>query len=329
MRTSMIRFLPALLLALLATLLIGASAAADDSAPLPPAEEFSLARHGVVVLPLLHEVPRAGTGLAALLASELAASGRYEVLPPAIAAETLDDKAAWKRLCLGSPGCGLDAAGLNGYGEFVLAGSVLALDIYDKDVKLDLGADFRDLGAMVNGQNRIAQVKLELHLLRCSDGAEFWSGEVEGLESQRGVRRHHSTIGWLSGLEYGSDEFRQTQLGRAAYKAIGQALREIYAALPLEARVLAVTPGAVVLNLNEHAGLILGEELQVFARDELQNSQGLTVWSSERRVGAVQITQFQPGRALCLILDGQDSILEGDIARPLNEPLLLPLETDK
>ncbi len=334
MRTSIIRPLLALGAALAALLSYAGAAAqdtpADLSARMPSVEDLNLQQDSLVVLPFVHLVPKAGKGMASILASELAASGRCTVFGPELGIDAVEaDKPAWRRLSLGAPGSGLEAGHFAAGGDYLLAGSLDVIDIADKDVKLDLGHEFRDLSSRINGGNRIAQVRMTLHLYRCSDGLELWSGEAEGLESQRGLRRDHSSIGWLASLDFNADEFRQTQLGRAAYKAVGAALRELYTALPLQARVLAVTPGAVVINLDEASGLQVGDELAVFGINELQNSQGMAVWTSERRVGGVQIVQFQPGRALCLILDGQDNIMEGDIARPLNEPLLLPLETDK
>lgn len=334
MRTSIFKALALLGLSLLLILLLAPAALAGskDEAPpmpIPAAELLPLKRASIGVLPLRHLIPSTGEGLSTVLADELAASGRYEVCGPELCLDFIDDESALLRLSRGGPGSAIESAMLASHFDYLLAGSLDVIDISDKDVKLDLGAEFRDLSAMINGGNRIAQVRLSLHLYRCADGQQVWSGQCEGLESQRGLRRQYSSIGWLAGQDIASDEFRQSMLGRAAFKAVGAALRELYAALPLEARVLAVTPSAVVLNLDEQAGLSAGEELQVFAIDELQNSSGISVWSSERRVGSVQIVQFQQGRALCLILDGAAEIAEGDLARPLSEPQALPLETDR
>jgi hypothetical protein len=42
----------------------------------------------------------------------------------------------------------------------------------------------------------------------------------------------------------------------------------------------------------------------------------------------VQVVAFQPGRCLCLILDGAGRIAEGDEARPLVMRYTLPAVTD-
>jgi hypothetical protein len=53
------------------------------------------------------------------------------------------------------------------------------------------------------------------------------------------------------------------------------------------------------------------------------------VWEDEQRIGSALVVEFQPGRCLCLVLDGHGSIREGDVARPLVEHLVLPDEADK
>jgi hypothetical protein len=288
------------------------------------------ARSTLGVAPLAYNVPNIGSGLAALLSTELDASGVAGVAHPARVAAMLDTAgirpADYLRLApdniaaLGAAGLGLD---------YLLVGEVRAFSIEDKDVKLDLGYQFRDLSALLGGGSDIAQVTLELRLLRLSDCTELANITAEGLESQHGTRMRTVTLGWEGGVDLQSDEFRQTMLGRAAYKAIGDAIHQLAALLPPSGSVIAVSGDTVVLDIGERAGVQLGDELTILRDNGITNNLGSVVWDDEQRLGSVQVIELRPDSCLCLVLDGYGAFAEGDLARPMVARLALPLEADR
>jgi len=283
------------------------------------------ARPVIGIVAFTHHQASIGYGLAAILAEELGASGVADVVPPQALEDVLTEAdTPFASALLTSE----DLAMLAGSMDYVLVGDVQSFTVADKDTKLDLGHQFRDLSELIGGQSKVAQVVIDLRLLRVADGTEVGSLTVEGRESQYGVRLRTVTMGWASSVDFHSEEFRQTNLGRAAYKATGQAVSWLAGVLPLQGSVLAVTSDAVVVDLGAEAGVAVGDELTVFRVDAVSNNMGAAVWTNEQRVAAVQVVQVREDRCLCLVLDGQGAIAEGDTVRPLVQRLSLPLETD-
>jgi hypothetical protein len=292
-----------------------------------PVPAAALATLGVA--PLAYNVPNIGEGLAALLSSELDASGIAAVTHPARVAAVLDnagvEPADYLRL-LPDNIAALTASGLDL--DYLLVGELTAFSIEDKDVRLDLGSQFRDLAALYGGGNQIAQVRLELRLLRLSDCTELARISAEGLESQHGTRMRTVTLGWEAGVDMQSDEFRQTMLGRAAYKAIGEAIHQLAALLLPGGSVIAVSGDSVVLDIGKQSGVELGDELTILRDASLANNLGQVVWDAEQRLGSVQVIELRPDTCLCLVLDGYGALAEGDLARPFVTRVRLPLEAN-
>jgi hypothetical protein len=136
---------------------------------------------------------------------------------------------------------------------------------------------------------------------------------AEGLESRHGVSVKPVRLGWLGTVNFEGDEFRQSMLGRAAYKALGEVLNELYDRFPLMGSVLYAGGSSLVLDIGQDSGLRLGDELNVYRMQALADDSGKPVWTDEERVGSARVVEFQDGRALCLVLDGQESITAGDI----------------
>lgn len=287
------------------------------------------ARPKLALAPFSHGTPNVRLGLAAAMAQELAGAGHFDV----VTGETVT-AALTQAGFTGKPGAnpGLDApnlAGLAGMADYLLVTQVTAFTLADKDPAFDLGRKLSDLGQRTGLGGRVAQVGLDFKLIRLSDGAEALAFHVEGLESRHGVAINNLSQGWLSTTKYDSDEFRRTNLGRAFYKAVGQALYELYAEFPLTGTVLAVTGDSVIIDLDQRAGVQIGDEILLLRDTPVTNAAGETVWREQQRVGSAKVVEFQPGKALCLVLDGAGQIAEGDTARPQSERLVLPLEADR
>lgn len=280
----------------------------------------------VAVAPFGHDVPNIRTGLADQLWRQLLGSGRYEMADDERVAgllKELDYDAADARPTTEQ------IMGLAGEADYLLVADVTAFDIVERDAVLQFGWELRDLATMFGGQDRVAYVAFDVRLYSTADGGELTRYTVEGMENKRGVRLKNLTLGWLGSADLDSDEFRRTNLGIATYKAIGEIMRLLYEQFPLEGSVLAISGDALVLNLDERSGLLLGDELTVIRRSAITNDAGEQVWESAERIGSCKVVEFQPGRCLCQVLDGLGVIQEGDVVVPLYENITLPQETDR
>lgn len=287
----------------------------------------ALAKPAIGVAPFEYKIPSVGRGISQVIAAELDAGGRFEVVD----GDELDsllgrwkvDPQAWYKANSGR------LAKLADTFDYLLTGEIVVFDVEDKDTFPDWGAGLRDLGALLGGNSEVAHVAINLTLVDTTTGEAAFSIYCEGFESKKGVRTGPVTYGWAAKTNFQSDGFRETQLGRATYKAIGVFLEDVYTSFPLEGTVLAVTDDAIVVDLGERSGLAVGDELALMRRREITGSNGVVVWVSEERIGGASVLEFQGGRCLCLLLDGFGIVAEGDIAVPLVETYLLPIEADK
>lgn len=271
-----------------------------------------------------HAHANVGAGLADILAEELNASAVAQAyVTSSISVPSISVSQTETTSSMPAP----PVAG-SGAQAYILTGEVSVFTVADKDDALDLGANLRDVSALVNGQSNIAHVVLQLKLRDVASGEVVSECTAEGLESQFGVRLKTITAGWSASVDFGSDEFRQTNIGHAAYKAIGNAIRWLTQELPRSASVLAVTGDAVVIGFGESSGIAVGDELVIYRLESINNSLGTAVWEDAQRVAAVQVTAVKFDRCLCLVLEGLGYIAEGDTARPLATRTSYPLETD-
>lgn len=287
------------------------------------------ARPVLAIAPFAHESANAGEGLAAVLARELESGGHFDVVPVAQAAALLAQAGITAQPGSYTAFDPVQVIGPQGGADYILLAEVAAFDVADKESSFALGRKLGDLERMAGLSGREAQVVLDVRLLRISDGTQVLAFTVEGLESRRGVMLDGISQGWLSRTNFAGDEFRRTNLGHAFYKALGQLLYELYAEFPLEGAVLAVTGDAVIIDLDQRAGLQAGDEIVLLRESTVPNARGDAVWRDLQRIGNVKVLEFQPGRCLCLVLEGAEQIAEGDIARPLVERLVLPIEADR
>lgn len=281
----------------------------------------------VGVAPFVHEVPNIRTGLAAVFSAELTGNGRMRLAAPGVAARTLSSNAELELAF--TEGLSMEQTeALAREMDYLLLGKAVAFGLAGKDKPIDHSRDLNDWGRLTGGDNEVAQAWFELRLIDLRSGELVVSSSVEGLESRKGTRLRQISYGWLGTIDLTTDSFRRTTLGRATYKALGAFLYELYPQFPLTGEVLAVTGDGVVLDLDARSGVRVGDELSIFALESVVNSVGEVVYRREQRVGGALVVELKPGRSLCLLLDGADSVREGDLARPLEERWVVPEETE-
>jgi hypothetical protein len=283
-------------------------------------------RPSIAIAPFGHTVPNIRTGLAAQLWRELNGSGRYEVADNAQVAALL--AGAQYDAAQAHPSAA-QIASVAGCADYLLVVRVLAFDVVDRESLAEFNSDMRDLGALIVGQDKAAYAAFDTSLYETESGFEVARFTLEGIESKHGVRMKQLTLGWLGSVDLDSDEFRRTNIGIATYKALGEAMRGLYAHFPLHGTVLAVSGDSLVLDLDERCGLMLGDELTIVRQQSIANKAGEPVWEDELRVGSCKVVEIKTGRSLCLILDGLGAIQEGDTVKPMYESIVVPQETNK
>ena len=215
-----------------------------------------------------------------------------------------------------------------GYTDYMLVGEITAFAISDKDQAIDLSDELNDLGRLVGQGSESAHIAMDISLISTADGEALAHWLIEGIESRDGIRMKTLTYGWMGAVDVKSDEFRETMIGHATYKALGNVILNLYELFPVEGEVLAVSGDAVVLNIDGTSGLEIGDEITIVHRRVITNSDGVVAWKDDEPVGRVEVIEFQPGRCLCMVLEGSGGITEGDIAIPVISRMILPQYAD-
>jgi hypothetical protein len=285
----------------------------------------SLPRVGIA--PFVHEVPNIRMGLAQVFSHELVGNGRMRVVSPRVCALILASHNDLDRAF--SEGLSNEQMShLARQMDFVLLSKVVSFGLASKDKPIDHSRDLSDLGRLTAGDNEVAQAYFAFRMIDLRNGERVLDIEVEGLESRRGTRLKYISYGWLGTIDLTADSFRRTTLGRATYKALGAFLYELYPRFKLSGEVLAASGDTVVVNLDSRAGIEVGDELTIFEALQILNDEGVPVYETERRLASAIVLELQPGRCLCLVLDGPLAMTEFARVRPLNERWRVPDETE-
>lgn len=245
----------------------------------------------------------AGAGLAEILANELSRGGWYAVKASGVSTSELPSEANEE--------------------IYFLRLTALAFGETCRGRESGVAADLLRLAGK---GNRVAQVEFRLEAVD-SAGTVLWDSVYEGIESRHGQALASDNVAYLSGLNFLSDTFRLSKLGRAGYKAIGDALSDIYAALPQKGRVLALAGDSLVVDLGSAGQVQKGDRLAVFHDLGISNSEGRLVWPHLVRCGTAEVVELRPQSCLCLVLDGVLEMAEGDSVLPLVQREQYPAES--
>jgi hypothetical protein len=213
--------------------------------------------------------------------------------------------------------------------QYKVSVELLALGSAKRDSRLRIGREWSELERRLGEGRLVDQVKLDVEISDVASGASLGRRIIEGLESRKGTEIASENVAYLTYMNIRSDEFRRSSLGRAAYRALADSLDFIFETLPLKAEVEALADDAVVIGLDSSCGLAKGDDLVILRDIPFTSVDGTPVWHEYRRMGLVRIVDFQPGHCLCLILEGQGRLAEGDLAQPLLAPLWFPEEADQ
>ncbi|RCK79836.1 MAG: hypothetical protein OZSIB_3990 [Candidatus Ozemobacter sibiricus] len=197
--------------------------------------------------------------------------------------------------------------------DYLIVGRVLDFGHYSRDTTL--GA----LSSMVQMQGlqhkkTTAYVRLGIEVIDLHTGRLVLSEEAEGKNQTSGAILMAGDLKkiFVGGLKIGQAEFDKSMIGRATNQSLDRLMSRLASLFVKEAKVLAVSPDGIVIDMGASSGLQVGTKGRVFSTREIKNSAGRVVWRSRRQVGEAVVAEVQPEDAL-LHCPAIKDLKEGDV----------------
>lgn len=270
------------------------------------------ARHRVAVLPFKSPPGFGfpiGEGLAQLFRKRLMDSGKVQIVDR----EDLSSMQGELKLAedgFFDPSTFPAKGGFQG-ADFLIVGRVIDFGHYSRDTTL--GAVTKMFEAFSHTKTT-AYVRLGIEVIDLSTGRLAFSNEAEGKHQKSGAVLLAGDLKriFVGGLKVGSSEFENSMIGRATKEAMDRLMGSLTGLFAKEARILAVSPDGLVIDMGLSSGLRVGQKGRLFATREIKNAAGRVVWKSRRQVGEAEVTEVQPEESL-MKGPGMGEVREGDI----------------
>ena len=181
--------------------------------------------------------------------------------------------------------------------DYLLTGKILDFGHFSKDTGIGT------LGIIAGGfqhKKTTAYVRLSVEVIDLKNGRLTFSQNYEARQERSGALILAGDIQKMIGglIKLGSSEFDNSMIGKATNKALDQVIPRLSSLFTLAAKVLAVSPTGVVIDMGTSSGLKVGQKARLFSVQEIKNSQGKVVWQSKKLLGDITITEVQPDGAL-------------------------------
>lgn len=165
-----------------------------------------------------------------------------------------------------------------------------------------------------------AVVRLDCRLIDTATGQVITAPTAKGQDTRTGVTAIAGQLWqWLSGVDFSSKEWADSQLGRAARRAAEDIAKQISQLMPRQAQVIAVLDGdRAVIDLGAAQGVKRGDRFLLCRVADVKNSAGRVVWQDVTPYAEARVTELQEGRALVRVdrwLSDQRLMQENDVAR--------------
>ncbi len=167
----------------------------------------------------------------------------------------------------------------------------------------DFGVESRSVGGggIIGGalgglgvKKQKARARIDFRLVEVRTGKTILTGTGEGQFNRTGLTAIGANFGsWIAGIDIRSNEFRESEVGKAIMKAVGQIIDQIKQKFPLRARVVAVSGTTVYLDLGENAGLKPGMVGKLLELTVIRDEDGTVVFEEKKEVGRVEILEVQ------------------------------------
>ena len=272
-----------------------------------------------------HQLPSVGEGIADILAHELVKCGRFDVIErtelDALLAEVNLERSDY----IESEGVAR-LSRVEGV-DYLLIGEITAFGAKEKESGIGATTFGRDIGlGGLKTKKRIAYASFDVRFVEVETGRLVFADTADGEEDSSGTALIAGGSNWVAGLDFGSKEFRESMIGKATYKAVGEVLLRLYEEFPLQGDVLARSGDMIVTNLGKESGLERGAMLKVLRVDEITDDAGDVVWETTEEIGTARIVEFQGPNSLAEIITGRNDIEAGMRVCPVEEAVYLPEE---
>ena len=171
-------------------------------------------------------------------------------------------------------------------------------------------------GIRVGGKREEAHVGIILRLIDTTSGHVLLSERVEKNATSAGM----DVSGSRRGVDFGSQSFIKTPLGKATQLAIDQSVGIIISRLkqiPFRCSVVKAEGDEVIISAGEKTGVKSGDLFDIFAKGEELTDPvtGESLGGEETKIGKVQIHQVAEKFAKAKVLNSGQQIQRGYIAR--------------
>jgi len=280
-----------------------------------------------------------GNGLTDLFTTELVKTNKYKI----VEREALGDLAS--EVDLGKSGYG-DKATATPKGHFKGLEYLFICKVTnfgEKERKVGTGG----IGGRVFGglgtRQTSAYVRLDFRIVDATTREVVYAGSGEGEDKTTGVSVDGGAFGKGAGaVDFSDRSFLESQVGRATMKAINDVIQKMdhnflatrtsgatqvraqeagaREAAEAEAskapgKILAVVNNQmIIISLGSGNGLKIGDKLKVFKPQNVTDSSGKVVYTEEKEIGLLVVTEVQADRSKAAVVSGA-GISEGLIVR--------------
>lgn len=263
-----------------------------------------------------------GEGLADIVITRLASSGRFDIVQRGANLELLMKEA---KLAAGGyidPETAVEVGRIQGV-DYLLTGRVTNFSFGETNMGSTMSSVGSLFGVKVNQVEAV--VRVDFVLIDATTGATVLAKTASGRKTETGFAVKSGSISdFLGQIQFNTDEFRQSLIGRATIKAVEDLMDQILALFPVQAPLAAVSSDFVILNIGSGVGIKEGDVFKVFRVSYITNSLGERVWENRDFLGEVQVVEITLTRVRAAILSGS-GFSEGDVA-VLKQPVEIPDE---
>jgi curli biogenesis system outer membrane secretion channel CsgG len=280
-----------------------------------------------------------GNGLTDLFITELAKTNKYQIVEREALKELIQEVELGQS-AYGAKGSAVPKGRFRGM-EYLFIAKVTNFGEKQKNIGGG-GIGGKILGGVV-GRRSEAYVRIDFRIVDATTGEIVYVGSGEGTDTTKGIALIGGVLGEGGGVFNASDKsFLESQVGRATIKALEDIIQKMdhdflaritSGAMTVKAQettaaqaaeeALKRSPGKIlavvnnqliIVSLGAEHGLKIGDKLNVFKLETIKDSQGNVVYSEEKQIGVLTVTDVQADRSKAAVASGS-GFAEGHIVR--------------
>ncbi len=232
-----------------------------------------------------------GLGLTEMLVTNLAQSGRFDII----------QRFADLELVIGE--IGLGSEGLIEQDQETERGHVEGIDYYMTGMVTYFG--FENRGFL--GFESTMVVRLDFKLFNASTGRVILAETAEGDKPERFLTP--SDPDWTV-----PEDVQLALQGKATMEAIENLMSKIFPDFPVQACIVNVTPDFLIIDIGSAAGIEEGTEFDVFQVTILYGPSGEETWREESLIGRIRVTEVQLSSSKAVKVSGEN-LHVGDVCK--------------